>query len=64
MRASFFRYGFGLSGKKFAGELRGSGVWAVWDVFVVEVGWSERESCSSAGAFVSVVACSLGNSPT
>jgi hypothetical protein len=38
MRASFFRYGFGLSGKKFAGELRGSGVWAVCEVFVVEVG--------------------------
>ena len=31
-------YGFGLSGKKFAGVFRGSGDCEVWEAFVVEVG--------------------------
>jgi hypothetical protein len=31
-------YGFGLSGKKFAGEFRGAGDCEVWDALVVAVG--------------------------
>jgi hypothetical protein len=38
MRRLLAGYGFFLSGKKFAGEFRGSGVWEVWDASVVEAG--------------------------
>jgi hypothetical protein len=38
MRRLLSGYGFGLSGKKFAGEFRGSGDCEVWDVSVVAAG--------------------------